>query len=333
MKALVYTKPDEVQIQNYADPVLNDGEVIIKVKASGICGSDMHAYHGHDPRRNPGLVMGHEVSGEICESASPLYKPGQCVTADPLITCGHCYYCRNGRDNLCSNRGMVGMTRPGAYAEYMSIPAASIIPLPEGLSHKKAVLAEPAATVVHALNISMPRLDRPVQEKKVLIIGGGAIGMLMALLLQSYGVQFVDLAETNPLRRASCAEHTRARVFDPVANPPAENGYGYVVDAVGRKVTRDMAIQSLMPGGVLMHIGLQDWGTEVDMRKITLAELVVLGTYTYTYADMEHTVAALHNNVFGDLDWVEYRPLDQGPEAFKVLAEHKTQAAKIVLMP
>ena len=149
MKALVYTKPDEIQLQDYQDPVLKPGEVIIKIKASGICGSDMHAYHGHDPRRNPGLVMGHELSGEIWKSDSPLYGVGQKVTANPLITCGHCYFCRNGRDNLCENRSMVGMSRPGAYAQFMSIPASSVIPIPQDMPHEVGVLAEPAATVLH----------------------------------------------------------------------------------------------------------------------------------------------------------------------------------------
>ncbi len=333
MKALVYTQPGEVQLQDVPEPEHVQREVDIEIKASGICGNDLHAYRGHDPRRNPGLVMGHELSGGVAQSATPLYKPGQKVSADPLITCGRCYYCRNGRDNLCSDRGMVGMTRPGAYAQYMSIPAASLLPLPEDLDHRVSVRTEPAATVLHALNISMPRMMRPVQECRVLVIGGGAIGMLMTLLLQSYGVRHIDLAETNPLRRASCQEHTRARCIDPVATPPAESAYDFAVDAVGRKVTRNMAIQALRPGSVLMHMGLQDWASEVDMRKITLAELVVLGTYTYSYADLQATVTALHEGAFGPLDWVEYRPLDEGPEAFRTLDQGKAQAAKIVLVP
>ena len=333
MKALVYTGPDEIQVQNYPDPQPAPGEVIIKLKASGICGSDMHAYHGHDPRRLPGLVMGHEVAGEIWHSESALYSVGQKVTVDPLITCGHCFYCRTGHDNLCLNRGMVGMTRPGGYAEYMSIPAASVIPLPERMPFVEGAVAEPAATVVHALNISMPKMLRPVQEQKVLIIGGGAIGMLMARLLSSYGVRHIHLAETNPLRRAAAEEHTGAKAFDPVTQPPEENGYQYVVDAVGRKVTRDMAVHALAPRGVLMHIGLQDWGTEVNMRKITLSELVVLGTYTYTFADLQATVAALDEGIFGDLSWVEQRPLDEGPQAFRDLAAGKISASKIVLLP
>ena len=333
MKALVYTAPDEIQLQDYPDPQPAPGEVIIRLRASGICGSDMHAYHGHDPRRKPGLVMGHEIAGEVWHSESPLFSEGQKVTADPLITCGHCFYCRTGHDNLCVNRGMVGMTRPGAYAEYMSIPASSVIALPERMSFVTGALAEPAATVVHALNISMPRMLRPVQEQKVLVIGGGAIGMLMTLLLASYGVRHVHLAESNPLRRAAVAEHTGVKVIDPAAQPPAESAYQYVVDAVGREQTRNMAIHALCPGGVLMHIGLQDWGTKVDMRKITLSEMVVLGTYTYTFADLQATVAALDEGIFGDLSWVESRPLDEGPQAFRELAAGRISAAKIVLLP
>ncbi|EGW50487.1 hypothetical protein HMPREF1022_02446 [Desulfovibrio sp. 6_1_46AFAA] len=333
MKALVYTQPHEMQCRDYPEPTLEPGEVIIEIKASGICGSDMHAYHGHDPRRQPGLVMGHELSGEIHASASPRFKAGQKVTVDPLITCGCCSYCRTGRDNLCENRGMVGMSRPGAYAEFMSIPTSSVIPVPDDMPHTMAVLTEPAATVLHALNISLPKMARPVQECKVLVIGGGAIGLLMALLLRSRGVHHVDLAETNPLRLASAGEHSKARAFDPMAEPPAESFYEYVVDAVGRKVTREMAVHALKPGGVLMHMGLQDWSSQMDMRKITLAEHVVLGTYTYTYADLQATVEALRNNVFGNLAWVEYRSLADGPEAFRVLDQRKTQAAKIVLLP
>ena len=253
MKALVYTQPHEMQCRDYPEPTLEPGEVIIEIKASGICGSDMHAYHGHDPRRQPGLVMGHELSGEIHASASPRFKAGQKVTVDPLITCGCCSYCRTGRDNLCENRGMVGMSRPGAYAEFMSIPASSVIPISDDMPHIMAVLTEPAATVLHALNISLPKMARPVQECKVLVIGGGAIGLLMALLLRSRGVHHVDLAETNPLRCASAGEHSKARAFDPVAEPPAESIYDYVVDAVGRKVTREMAVHALKPGGVLIN--------------------------------------------------------------------------------
>ncbi|HVB47477.1 MAG TPA: alcohol dehydrogenase catalytic domain-containing protein, partial [Burkholderiales bacterium] len=118
MKALVYTGPREVVYRDEAEPALSAGEVVIRIDAAGICGSDMHAYHGHDPRRVPPLILGHELAGEIV--AGP--DTGKRVTVNPLITCGRCEYCVQGRNNLCANRGMVGMSRPGAFAQYMSIP-------------------------------------------------------------------------------------------------------------------------------------------------------------------------------------------------------------------
>ena len=131
MRALVYTQPNEVQLQDRPEPVLAAEEVILKIDAVGICGSDMHAYHGHDPRRKPGLVLGHEFSGTVVQSASARYSMGTRVTGNPLITCGTCDYCVQGRNNLCAHRTMVGMTRPGAIADYMSIPAASLIDMPQ----------------------------------------------------------------------------------------------------------------------------------------------------------------------------------------------------------
>ena len=333
MKALVYTQPDEIQVQERPYPQLESGEVIIKIEAVGICGSDMHAYHGHDPRRKPGLVMGHELSGIVAESFSPNYAPGQKVTVNPLITCHNCSYCFEGRDNLCANRSMIGMTRPGGYAEYMSIPAASVLPLPEAMPHETAVLVEPAATVLHALNLSMRAMHRPLPEQRVLVIGGGAIGFISVLLLHAYGVRNMEMAETNPLRRTSAAKHLPCRIFNPTTTSPTEASYHYVIDAVGRKSTRDMALAALKPGGVFMHIGLQDWGTEIDMRKLTLAELSLLGTYTYTQADLYATLNVLHEKALGTLDWVEYRPLADGPQAFKSLSRGESEAAKLVLIP
>ena len=143
MKALVYTNPLEVQIQNRPEPDLVAGEVVLRIDAVGICGSDMHAYHGHDPRRKPGLVLGHEFCGTIVKSDVPGFALGQRVTGNPLITCGVCDYCVQGRNNLCSRRTMVGMTRPGAFAEFMSIPAASLIEMPQDMPAIQAALAEP----------------------------------------------------------------------------------------------------------------------------------------------------------------------------------------------
>lgn len=328
MKALVYTAPGELTYREEPEPVVDAGDTLLRIDAVGICGSDMHAFHGHDPRRNPPLVLGHELVGTVLSGP----RAGRRVTADPLIACGRCDYCAQGRDNLCSERTMVGMTRPGAYAERMSIPDRCLIDLPDTLATRAAALTEPAATALHAIALAARALHRPLAENATLVIGGGAIGMLAALLLRSYGV-CVTLGETNPLRRESARAHAGCRVYDPRQQSPSARSFGFVVDAVGAAATREAAMQAVAPGGVMLHIGLQDWASEIDMRKLTLDEITLIGTYTYTMADLRATVTALDRGVFGDLAWVEERRLDQGAAAFRDLDAGASAAAKIVLTP
>jgi len=329
MKALVYTNPLEVTYRDEPEPALAANEVVLKIDAVGICGSDMHAYHGHDPRRNPPLILGHELAGTVV--AGP--GIGTRYTANPLITCGSCEFCVQGRNNLCANRTMVGMTRPGAFAERMSIPTSSLVEIPQDMTAVMAALTEPAATALHAMNLSMRAMHRPLQESSLLIIGGGAIGMLAALLARSYGASDVRVAETNALRRASLEKHAGCRAFDPLSGKTPDNSIDLVIDAVGAKATRNAAFAAVKPGGVIMHVGLQDWASEIDMRKLTLAEITLLGTYTYSTADLRATVAALARGAFGDLAWVEERPLAEGARAFRDLHEGRSASAKIVLHP
>lgn len=333
MKALVYTQPHEMQLLERPMPEAAANEVVLKIEAVGICGSDMHAYHGHDPRRKPGLVLGHEFVGRIETSTLPEFTRGTRFTGNPLITCGTCEYCVQGRNNLCSNRTMVGMTRPGAYAEYMSIPAASLIAMPQDMPAIVAAITEPAATAWHAINLSMRSLTRPLHECRVLVIGGGAIGMLAALLLKRLGVDRLTVTEPNALRRESISKHVGCEAVDPTRQDLPETAFDYVMDAVGSKHTRQQAFASIKPGGVIMHIGLQDWASEVDMRKLTLAEITLLGTYTYTTADLRATVDALDRGMFGDLSWVETRSLAEGAAAFADLDKGRSAAAKVVLIP
>jgi alcohol dehydrogenase len=331
MKALVNTATQQMTYRD--EPMaqrLADDEVRLRIDAVGICGSDMHAYHGHDPRRIPPIILGHEFAGVVVEGA----YLGKRFTGNPLIACGVCDYCAQGRSNLCSNRSMVGMTRPGAYAEFMTIPVKCLIEIPPDMDATRAALTEPAATALHALHMAQRASVRPLQECRVLVIGGGAIGMFMALLLRNYGVRGVQVGETNALRRASITRHADTHAFDPIIElGPNESSCDVVFDCVGSRHTRIAALKAIRAGGVMVHVGLQDWASEIDMRKLTLAEITLIGTYTYTMADLRATVAALHGNVFGDCSWVEARALADGAAAFADLHEGKSASAKIVLLP
>jgi threonine dehydrogenase-like Zn-dependent dehydrogenase len=197
----------------------------------------------------------------------------------------------------------------------------------------QAALTEPAATALHAVNLSLKSLARPLPECSVLVLGGGAIGMLAALLLRHQGVAALRVAEVNPLRRQAIERHARCDSYDPRQEGPGESAFDYVIDAVGSAPTRQAAIAAVKPGGVVMHVGLQDWASEIDMRRLTLAEITLLGTYTYTQADLQATVGLLARGAFGDLGWVESRPLAEGPAAFADLHAGRSAAAKIVLQP
>ena len=155
MKALVYTEPGRIIFREEPDPAPAPGEALIRVEAVGICGSDLHAYLGHDERRPPPLILGHEVSGR---ALSGEYE-GQRVVLNPLVTCGRCDLCLGGRSNLCSQRQIIGMPpRQGAYAELVAMPEVNLVPVSGELDPVKATLAEPVATALHAIAAAVKAL-------------------------------------------------------------------------------------------------------------------------------------------------------------------------------
>ncbi len=329
MKALVYTAPFEMQYRDQDEPGQHAGDVIVDVQAAGICGSDMHAFHGHDPRRNPPLVLGHEVAG-ICQTGA---HASQAVAINPLISCGQCEYCGQGRFNLCPERTMIGMTRPGAFAEHVAIPERNLFVLPPHMNPVHAALAEPTATAVHALHLAARTAVRPLSEARTAVIGGGAIGLISALLLRAYGAPDPLISEPNPLRQTTAARAGMDNLHDPGKNALSEDHFDLVVDAVGSAVTRRVAISAVRPGGVVLSIGLQESGGELDARKLTLAEISLLGCYTYTPSDFGAALSVLANGALGELEWVETHPLSEGARMFGELDKGRVAAAKVVLIP
>ena len=331
MKALVYTEPGRIVYREEPDPVPGAGEALIQVEAVGICGSDLHAYLGHDERRPPPLILGHEVSGRALSGE----HQGQRVVLNPLVTCGRCDHCLGGRSNLCGQRQIIGMPpRQGAYAELVKIPETNLIPVPEQFDPVKAALAEPAATALHAIAVAEKALWRPLAEVRALVLGAGAVGIAAALALRSRGAAEVAVGETNPLRRQMAKSEGGLSVYDPLESAgPAANSYDLVVDAVGGRETRKAASTAVKPGGVIVHIGLMETGGGLDVRKLTLQEITLVGIYTYSMVDFRAAVRALSSGALGALDWVETRALGDGAQAFADLHEGKTAAAKIVLRP
>lgn len=331
MRALVYTGPNTLVVREEPDPEPCNDEVIVKVEAVGICGSDMHAFHGFDERRPPPLILGHEAAGIATSGA----LAGRRVTINPLVTCGTCDYCRSGRSHLCRSRQIISMMpRPGAFAELVRIPEHNLVEIPDGLDCAKAALAEPVAVAYHAVQAALRASARPASSLVCTVLGGGAIGLAAALVLALAGARRIHVAEPNRARRAMVASAGPFEAYDPgSAAEPAEGSIDLAVDAVGAERTRVAASRLVGPGGVIVHAGLLPGTGGLDVRKFTLQEITFLGTYCYTMVDFRETVAALAAGRLGPLDWFEERPLSDGPRAFDDLDHGRTAAAKIILRP
>lgn len=326
MKALVLTGTRQIVERDEPAPVAGQWGSILRVEAAGICGSDMRGYHGTDAMRVPPLIMGHEVAGRVLDGR----LAGRRVIVNPMITCGRCDDCLSGRSNLCQNRYAVGVQKPGGFAEFVAVPDENLIEIPENMNPAHAALAEPAATCLRVAVLANKAAPRPLAEGRSLVLGGGAIGLLSALWLRHFGVRDVVLSEINPLRRETAIS---AGLIGVGPDDIQRDSFDLIVDAVGGGETRALAIAVARRGAVIVHVGLKDNAGELDMRKLTMGEIMLLGSYTYQTRDLLESVRALHNGSLGDLGWIDEWPLSQGPAAFAALSQGNTGAAKIILRP
>ena len=322
MKALLFTDTKCLRFCEQPAPTATDHE-IVRVIAAGICGSDMHAYLGHDPRRPPPLILGHEAAGTL--------EDGSSVIVNPLVVCNQCDKCRSGIANLCRHREIISMPpRHGAFAEQLAIPRQNILPLPPTLSWQQGALAEPLACGHHAAALAERHSCRPLGDCVAAVIGGGAIGLAAALSLAARGAAKIWLAESNDKRRQALTHSGDFNIVAPTALPPEAD---VIIDAVGLAATRQQSCAMAVPGGVIVHIGLGSAADGMDARRLTLQEIIFIGSYTYTPQDFVDTVAWMSSGKLGALDWFETRPLSDGAEAFADLLAGSVAAPKIILIP
>ena len=329
MKALVYTGKQQIEYRDEAEPQPVAGDCVVEVSASGICGSDMHAYMGHDERRVPPLILGHEAVGVVVEGEGK----GRRVAINPLATCGHCRDCLSGRSNICRQRDIIGMYKPGSFATYVAVSQHNLIDIPDDMPAAHAALTEPCGTSLHAVVLANRALHRPINEMRTLVIGGGAVGLLAALILRDHGAHDVYLAETNGLRLQTATAAGIERVINPLERGADLRQFDLVLDCVGSGRTRQYSGKVINPGGVIVHVGLQDNEPSLDTRYFTLQEVTFIGSYTYTMEDLKVAANKLYQGAYGTLDWLEERPLSQGAQAFADLHAGRCAAPKIVLRP
>jgi threonine dehydrogenase-like Zn-dependent dehydrogenase len=317
MRAIVYTAP--LTLEHRADqpePVAGPGEVVVEVKAVGICGSELEGFRSRSPFRVPPLVMGHELAGVRLDT-------GARVTVNPLIACGRCDRCLRGLRNVCRTRALVGVQRDGGFAERVALPEACCVPLPDDVSFADGALVEPVANAVHALALAQAHDPQPA---RVGVIGAGMLGLATALVAQRLGVPEVVITDLSEERletaRAAGVPNTAQRL---------DGEFDVIVDAVGSAQTRRDAAELLVPGGSAVWIGLHGADAGFDGLALIRGEKRVLGTFAYLERDFARAL-----EIVAQLDtsaWVRSEPLDAGVGVFLDLLERPPAHAKTLLVP
>lgn len=338
MRALFYPAFDRLEIADVPPAPLRPDEVRLQVAACGICGSELETFKNRSPRRTPPLVMGHEFCGTIAETGAEVrdWAKGARVVSNSLVPCGRCVRCRRGDTHLCAERQIFGMHRPGAFAEYVNVPARCLIPWPENLPAEAAALAEPMANGIHVVRLTQ---DRPAAT--ALVIGAGPIGIFCQQALQVLRGSRVIVADLSPERLAVARKLGAARVVNPreedvVKVLQAETGgegADLTVDAVGGAITKRAALEALRPGGASVWIGLHENTVTVDTYNITLPERVVFGTYAATIVELREALDLMAAGKVDALSWVQRFPLADGVTAFNRMLAAKGADLKAVICP
>lgn len=300
MRALVLEDYGRMALQRIAEPVAGDGEVVIQVAYSGICGTDVHGYTGHNGRRRPGQVMGHEAAGVVVEVGSgDRGMLGRPVTFNPVIGCTQCEACRDGAEQRCSVRRVIGVdpTIVSALAERVVVPERNVQALPDGVPARTGALTEPVAVALHALQRVRTRAGDAVA-----VLGGGPIGQAAVFAALRLGARCVVVTEPDPARRAVCESLGATAVApgaDVVAQVRAHIGgpADVAVDAVGLTSSLRDALAVIKDGGLVGLVGMGAQVLEVESYAVTTDEKSVIGCYCYTPACFAEATALLAGHV------------------------------------
>jgi L-iditol 2-dehydrogenase len=343
MKALVLKEYRQFAVEDFPVPELGPHEVLIRVRACGICGSDVHGMDGSSGRRIPPIVMGHEAAGVIAEIGGAVsgWKKGDRVTFDSTISCGECWYCRRGEINLCENRRVLGVScgeyrRHGAFAEYVAVPQRILYRLPDNLSFEQAAMVEAVSVAVHAVERTPLSLNASVA-----VVGTGMIGLLVVQVLRARGcgsIIAIDLDEGKlKLARQFGATHTLHAAEPDVQEKIRALTDGRGVDAafevVGLPATVKTAIESVRKGGSITLVGNLKPQVELPLQAVVTRELTLIGTCASAgeYPACLDLIASGKVNV---TDFISATPpLEEGAQWFERLYAGEKGLMKVLLKP
>lgn len=294
MKAILLEKKEVMSIQEVPKPVPAADEVLIRVKAAGLCGSDFHIYHGTYPATYP-LIQGHEFSGVIEAVGAEVtgWKIGQRVTADPNIYCHHCYYCLKDQENMCENAQASGVTRNGAFAEYVTVPAGQLYELPDSVSFEEGALIEPLACALYGIK----RLNPPYGSRAV-VYGAGPMGLLLLKALKTGGVSHlasVDISDPC-LERAKKMGATDTFHSAEEVREKYPRGFDVVVDATGNPQVIERMFSTAAKKAKILQFGCADSNASVTVNPYQIYdndwEYIGTRTAVYTYGQAIDMIAS-----------------------------------------
>ena len=343
MKALILTEYNNLQYCDVAAPDVGPREVLLKVKACGICGSDVHGLDGSTGRRRPPVIMGHEAAGVIVDLGAEVreWNKGQRVTFDSTIYCGRCGFCRAGQINLCDNRRVLGVSceeyrRDGAFAQYVALPQRILYPLPDELSFEHASMVEPLSVAVHAVNIT----DISLGDVAV-VVGTGMVGLLVVQVLRAAGCGRIIAVDLDR-RRLDLAQRLGADVGLPAGevDVPSEvlqltggRGADVAVEVAGLTATVKMAVDALRKGGQLTLVGNLSPQVELPLQAVVTRELTLRGSCA-SRGDYPVCLDMLGRGAIDVAPLISaVAPLADGAAWFKRLYEGNEGLMKVVLQP
>ncbi|WP_071392893.1 zinc-dependent alcohol dehydrogenase family protein [Bacillus tuaregi] len=279
MKALVLTDTKKLELSEVAIPEPAPSEVLVSVKNCGICGTDLHIYHG-DPGSaevTPPVVLGHELAGEVVAIGAEVtqVKVGDRVAVDPNIYCGKCKYCRSGKVHLCSDLSAVGVTRNGGMGEYCTAPEANCYPLPDSMSYEQGAMVEPLSCVLHGFK---KLTFRP--NDRVFIVGGGFIGMLFLQLVRNYTTGSIVVSEINASKHEVLTQLGATEVVSQITSD-LYSQFDVVIECVGKKVTIENAVKCAGKGAQVLLFGVPGPNEVVEIApyEIFSKELSISGSF------------------------------------------------------
>ncbi len=338
MQALVYPAYGELEVRDVPEPTPGPGEVLVRVRACGICGSELGSFAARSARRVPPLVMGHEFAGTVAAIGERVVglQEGDRVVVNSVVHCGACDLCRRGATHLCRKRQVFGMHRPGAFAELVAAPAGIIYPMPEGMTAVQGALVEPLANGIHVASLAA---GHPMES--VVVLGAGPIGLMCLIAARQNGAKRVAVSEPHPGRREVALSLGAEVAWEPrdggleAGMRAFTDGLGVdlVIDAVGSAQTKRDSLGLARPGGEIVWIGLH--GDEVTLSSfdLILPERRLTGSYGATDADIRTAIQWLSEGRVSTDGWVETVPLSRGDAAFFAALRQEGDAVKVVLEP